>query len=44
MLLNFHGKVAIITGAARGLGREYALLLASRGAAIIGNSVLDDGT
>lgn len=39
MLLNFHGKVAIITGAARGLGREYALLLASRGAAIIVNDL-----
>lgn len=40
ILLDFHGKVAVITGAARGLGREYALLLASRGASIIGNSVI----
>ena len=35
-LLNFAGKVAVITGAARGLGREYALLLASRGASVVG--------
>ncbi|OTF81736.1 hypothetical protein BLA29_002770 [Euroglyphus maynei] len=31
----FLHRLAIITGAARGLGREYALLLASRGAAVI---------
>ena len=35
-LLTFTGRVAVITGAARGLGREYALLLASRGAAVVG--------
>lgn len=34
--LQFTGRVAVITGAARGLGREYALLLASRGASIVG--------
>ena len=31
------GKVAIITGAGGGLGRAYALLLASEGAAIVVN-------
>ena len=33
----FDGRVAVITGAGRGLGREYALLLAARGARIIVN-------
>lgn len=34
-----HGKTALITGAARGLGRAIALELASRGAAIIINDI-----
>ncbi|XP_017493837.1 PREDICTED: peroxisomal multifunctional enzyme type 2-like, partial [Rhagoletis zephyria] len=38
-LLTFTGRVAVITGAARGLGREYALLLASRGAAVVVNDL-----
>lgn len=37
--LSFAGRVAVITGAARGLGREYALLLASRGASLVGEFV-----
>jgi NAD(P)-dependent dehydrogenase (short-subunit alcohol dehydrogenase family) len=37
--LGFDGKVAIITGAGGGLGKQHALLLASRGARIVVNDV-----
>jgi NAD(P)-dependent dehydrogenase (short-subunit alcohol dehydrogenase family) len=46
--LRFHEQVAVISGAGGGLGKQYALLLASRGARIvvndIGGSVTGDGS
>lgn len=39
--VKLNGRVAIVTGAARGLGQEYCLALAREGAAIVAADVLD---
>ena len=41
--LRLDGRVAIVTGAARGLGRAYALALAQAGARVVVNDSSADG-
>ena len=40
-LLDFAGRVVLVTGAGRGMGRSHALMLASRGARVVVNDLPD---